>query len=394
MLPPRHLLALALALSVASGLPASPASEDNHGHQPPSKAAASPLLPWIGGGAIAGALTGLTALVHRWNSRAAASIIRPPPPVDQRPNDDVGRRGPASTPALLKDPYNPPDLVSSRIPGRGPHLPYHARPQPFIGDPVFWVADQNIAQIVSRILTYEGDRRTSIRRWVDCMDRVCGSDWATGDYVNERMSWAEAHFLKAKEDECIEAVNEEIKHEAAGKATYFARTSYNPALHNPHHLETPNTPRRDPRLPYEHRPADYQGDALSYISRENEREIMFKLKTYDGRPAGPDFVMANYLEERLDPAQMERARDREDSCVDMVNRQLEADAHGQQKQASLPVRTYPPLDAPRQNLQQRQHPNEFSIGPVVAAWAHRTAGFKLMREAPKTVPAWEVDLVH
>ncbi|KAI9824954.1 MAG: hypothetical protein M1826_007206 [Phylliscum demangeonii] len=261
------------------------------------------------------------------------------------------------------------------------------------------------------------------------MDDECGTDWKMGDYLKERLPWAEAHFFKAKEDECIKKVNEEIKSEAAGKPTYLARTD-TAARRNPYHLETPGTPRRDPRLPYEHRPADYHGDALSYISQENEQAIIFKLKTYDGQlvsswllftecmmtQIGPSFVIANYVGERLEPAQMGQARDQEDHCVSTVNHQIEDDARRHQKQASIPVRTYPPLN-PRPQTQaqeqaQEQHQNEFSTAPV-AAWAQHAARFvtteshrllrvgalarplrKVMREPPTRLPRWEADLVH
>ncbi|KAI9826704.1 MAG: hypothetical protein M1826_006586 [Phylliscum demangeonii] len=94
MLPPHRLIALALYFSVAYGRPASPSGENNGDDGPPSK-----------GG------------------------------------------------QLLKDPYNPHDLVSSGIPGRRPHLPYSARPSDFVGDEYEWVRTQNIEHIVSQILT-------------------------------------------------------------------------------------------------------------------------------------------------------------------------------------------------------------------------------------------------
>ncbi|KAI9827884.1 MAG: hypothetical protein M1826_006190 [Phylliscum demangeonii] len=278
------------------------------------------------------------------------------------------------------------------------------------------IRPRNSDHITSQILTYDGNERSAYRRWADCMDYDRGRSWRSEDYLNEGLSWQEAGLIKANEDECIKKVNEDIKREAAGKATFFARTD-KAALHNPFHLETPNTPRRPPRPQYEHRPADHRGDVHSYVFQENEKEIISKLKTYDGQPfsswlmftecmvtwGAPYFSMANYLEERLTPAQMEWARDQEDSCVGIVNDLVDGHARSQQKRASVPVRTYAPLN-PRS---QTQHRNAFSTDSV-AALAQHAARFvtteshrlhvgalarpllRLMRDAPKKVPAWEV----
>ncbi|KAI9811516.1 MAG: hypothetical protein M1826_003156 [Phylliscum demangeonii] len=229
------------------------------------------------------------------------------------------------------------------------------------------------------------------------------------------------HVFKAQEDKCIPQVNEEVKTEASqkGKPTYQAGT-YTAARYNPYGLETPNTPRRLPRPAYEHRPAGYAGDRLSYIADENTGEIVAKLKTYEGQSlsswllfvmcmktrAGPGFVISNYIKEQLTPAQMEGSRDDEDSCVSIVNDKLDDEARLKHAHASVPVRTYPPLN-PRRQTGRR---NEFSITAPVEALSHRAARFvtteshrlhlgalarplqQFMREAPKKM--WEIEVAH
>ncbi|KAI9833858.1 MAG: hypothetical protein M1826_006381 [Phylliscum demangeonii] len=280
---------------------------------------------------------------------------------------------------LLKDPYNPHGLVASDIPGRL-RLPFSARPKGFSNDPVAWTRFQNVEHISSRILTKR---------------------------------------------------NVEREASAKGKSAYRAGED-RAALHNPYNLEAVKTPGRDLRLPYEHQSPGFQGDEADYIFAVNTEEVEYKLKIFDGQrwppwglfiecmtaKDGPALDFSSYFSETLDPAAMQKMRDHESYCVDDVNRRVDADAHSQQKQAHLPVRTYDPID-PRhhpgkqqeqQQQQQQQQPrHEFSTVPL-ANWAHRADHFvttqgrrlhlgalplqKLVQEAHTKLPAWEAEYAH
>ncbi|KAI9833859.1 MAG: hypothetical protein M1826_006382 [Phylliscum demangeonii] len=375
MLPPRQLIALALCFAAALGRPASPSFESEHGD---------------------------------------------------------GRR----SLQLLKDPYNPRDLVSSDIPGRPPRLPLSERPKGFPKDGVAWSRFQNVEHIMSRILTYDDDEVPSASRWTGCMYGMV-SRQDLFDYLDERFSGAKVHAFVGKEEECIKKVNEDVKREASakGQSTYPAGQNYD-ALDNLFHLESPKTPGgRRPRLPYKHRPTGFRGDEARYIAGENKKAIIFKLSKFDGQRtsswllftqclaarAGSTSAITSYLEEKLDPAEMQKMRDHESDCVDHVNRRVDADARRQQKQAYLPVRTYAPIDPRRlpgkqqeqeqqqqQQEQQRQwQRHEISTAPF-ANWAHQAGRFvrtrirrfhlgalplqKLVQEAHTKVPAWEAEL--
>ncbi|KAI9823972.1 MAG: hypothetical protein M1826_007565 [Phylliscum demangeonii] len=229
------------------------------------------------------------------------------------------------------------------------------------------------------------------------------------------------HVFKAQEDKCIPQVNEEIKTEASleGKPTYQART-HTAARYNPYGLETPNTPRRLPRPAYENRRAGFAGDRLSYIADENKAEIVAKLMRYGGQTSsswflfvicmesriGSGFKISNYIKEQLTPAQMEEARNDEDSCVRIINAKLDHEARFRHTRAFVPVRTFPPLNPQRQTGQR----NGFSLTAPVEALSHRAARFvtteshrlhlgalarplqQFIREAPKKM--WEAELAH
>ncbi|KAI9817402.1 MAG: hypothetical protein M1826_001604 [Phylliscum demangeonii] len=344
------------------------------------------------------------------------------------PSDDDHR------PLLKKDPYNPRDLVSSDIPGRPPRLPLSARPSSVSNNPAAWTRIQNVKHIASRLLTYDGDEDLPIFRWTGCMNGLVNRQ-DLYDYLDERYSGAAVHAFAGKEEECIRKVNEDVEREARakGQSTYPAeKNSY--ALDNPFHLESPKTPGRDPRLPYEHRPTGFRGDQARYIAGENKKAIVFKLRKFNGqRPsswlqftqclatkAGSTSAVTRYLAEKLEPVEMLQMRDHESDCVDTVNRRLDDDAHRQQKHAYLPVRTYAPIDPSRhavkqpppqqqQQQQQQQQRHEFSMVPL-EKWAHQAAHFvatqgrrvhlgarplqKLVREVETKLAGWEAELAH
>ncbi|KAI9826942.1 MAG: hypothetical protein M1826_006518 [Phylliscum demangeonii] len=389
MLPPHRLIALALYFSVAYGRPASPSGENNPDDGPPIK-----------GG------------------------------------------------QLLKDPYNPHDLVSSEIPGRRPHLPYSARPSDFVGDQREWISAQNIEHIVSQILTYDGDPISAIDRWTRCMDdHPSVVPMPVSYYLLEAVLWPFMEQHVAAEKECIKKVNQKIQTEATAKekSTYFAGQD-TAALHNPYHLESAKTPFRPPRLPHDRLPAGDQRDLRTYNADENKKEIISHLKQYDGQRRSswdmfiacmksetklPDFlipvkrlVVTRYLTEQLDMFEMLHMRGLEGTCKFRINLQIEEEAARRKKEAYLPVRTYAPLLPPPQQAKQAQQAqqehtprNEFSSASIATTWAHRAGHFlktqshrlelgarplqKLVRGAhmmkmptAPEVPAWEFDLAH
>ncbi|KAI9826702.1 MAG: hypothetical protein M1826_006584 [Phylliscum demangeonii] len=295
------------------------------------------------------------------------------PPDENKPGDGQASKGRQ----LLKDPYNPHDLVSSEIRGRRPHLPYSARPSNFVGDAFAWVQSQNMEHTVSRILTYDGDPRTVFYRWLDCMRierEKSGPGWSVWDYLAEVYTWEKLSRIGAMDDHCITTVNEEIQTEAAakGKATYWAGRD-TAAQYNPHLLESPRSPMRPPRLPHELLPAGDKRDRLSYIADENKKDILSKLKQYEGqhptswerfmdcvkKKADPyQMVVASYLTERLKPEHMLRTHYHEFACITTVNNQIDDEAGRQGKEAFLPVRTYAPL--PQQARRRRPKGSRWS----------------------------------
>ncbi|KAI9826701.1 MAG: hypothetical protein M1826_006583 [Phylliscum demangeonii] len=331
----------------------------------------------------------------------SAAYGRPASPSDENKPGD----GQASKDGqLLNDPYNPHGLVSSGIPGRRPYLPM---PGTFLRTPAEWRRIQNTKYLVSQILTYDG---------------------------NPISAFQQMPPFVAAEKHCIGKVNNEIQTEATAKekSTYFAGQD-TAALHNPYHLESPNTPNRPPRLPHDQRPAGDQRDLHTYIADENKKEIISKLQQYDGqRPTSWERFIAcmesklyqmvtldSYLTEQLHPAQMlEMSRD-ESGCIKFVNSQIDREAFYQDKQAFLPVRTYAPLPPPQhaKQAQQAHTPrNEFSPASIATTWAHRAGHFlttqshrlelgarplqKLVRETHMKMPtapelrAREVDHAH
>ncbi|KAI9826716.1 MAG: hypothetical protein M1826_006598 [Phylliscum demangeonii] len=374
MLPPLRLIALALYFSAAYGRPARPSGENNHG--------------------------------------------------DGQPSNDG---------QLLKDPYNPHGLVSSGIPGRRPRLPYSARPSDFVGDEREWFRTQNIEHIVSQIPTYDGNPISAIDRWSRCMERqTSGRDWDLASYLKELVTWSKMAPFVAAEKQCITKVNQDIQTEAAAKenSTYWAVQDTATQL-NPHLLESPNTPYRPPRLPHEQLPAGDQRDLRSYIADENKKDIISKLKQYDGqRPTSWERFIAcmqskadltsifdSYLTEQLSPEHMLQMRYHEFSCITAVNSQIDDEAGHRSKEVYLPVRTYAPLVLPpRLPLSQPQQPqqehtprNKFSPASI-ATWAHRAGHFlttqshrlglgarplqELVQEGHPKLPAWEVNFAH
>ncbi|KAI9826705.1 MAG: hypothetical protein M1826_006587 [Phylliscum demangeonii] len=374
MLPPHRLVALALYFSAAYGRPASPSDENKHGD----------------GQALKGG-------------------------------------------QLLKDPYNPHDLVSSRIPGRRPYLPM---PSTFLHTPAKWRRIQNTEYIVSQILTYDGDMKPVFHRWFDCMrleHEKSGPGWDVWDYIFEESSWEKMFRGAAMDDHCIKTVNKEIQTEAAakGKATYWAGRDTT-AQYNPYSLESPNSPSRPPRLPHEQLPTGDNRDRLSYIADENKKDILSKLKQYDGQhPTSWEMFMdcvkkeggrygltlSSYLTEQLSPAGTVLMHRAEEECVIAVNRQIDDEARRANKEAYLPVRTYAPLPQSQQAQQENAPRNEFSPASIASTWAHRAGHFlttqshrlelgarplqKLVRGAhimkmptAPEVRAWEVDLAH
>ncbi|KAI9826703.1 MAG: hypothetical protein M1826_006585 [Phylliscum demangeonii] len=230
----------------------------------------------------------------------------------------------------------------------------------------------------------------------------------------------------AAEKRCIAKVNQEIQTEATAKekSTYFAGQD-TAARHNHYLLEPPNTPYRPPRLPHDQLPAGDQRDLHTYIADENKKEIISKLKKYDGqRPTSwerfiacmkskPDSIVTldGYLTEQLNPDHMLRMRYHEFACIDTVNIQIEDEAGRQGNQAFLPVRTYAPLPQPQQAQQKRAPRNEFSpasittwAGHFLTTQSHRLGlGArplqKLVREAhtmkmPTEVRALEGEFAH
>ncbi|KAI9824543.1 MAG: hypothetical protein M1826_007333 [Phylliscum demangeonii] len=240
----------------------------------------------------------------------------------------------------------------------------------------------------------------------------------------------------ATEYQCIRTVNEEIRTEAAakGKSTYWAVKDTAAQL-NPHFLESPKTPERPPRLPHDRLPAGDKRDLHSYIADENQKDIISKLKQYDGQgatswerftecmksKADRTMTLARYLTEQLNPTQMLQMRYHEFSCTTAVNRQIDDEAGRRGKEAYLPVRTYAPLvprpvyplQQPHQAQQERAPRSEFSAASI-ASWGRRAGHFlttqshrlglgarplqRMVQEAhmkvPTKVPAWEIDLVH
>ncbi|KAI9832599.1 MAG: hypothetical protein M1826_001549 [Phylliscum demangeonii] len=422
---------MAASVRAASG-EKSAGSDDPSSKMPPGSS--SPPAP-LGKIAAITSLTGVSALISGWMSRGGRSSpylprdggrFNPRPAVPLAPNG-VGVDNPAP---VSKNPYNPHDLVASRTPGRGPQLPYSAAPaelREVLGDSVAWTKAQNVAHIISRMRTYDG-APPAITRWRECMNRETPGVWDVEKYLKEVYSWTQMHSLKITEDDCVQRTNREIEQEAraAQKSTEAAGADI-AAQHNPYGLVTGKTPRRAPRLPFEQRPASFQGDERRYIRHENEEEIVAKLLTYDGlRPTAswarfdacmrtddPFFHVAFYTQEQLQPHEMERARDFEDYCVETVNRKIQDEAGRRQKTAYFRRRAYPPprhrpSQGQRQRQSQSQPRNDFS---AVAAWAHRVGRYvtteshrlhlsalplqRLMRQSPRVrVPAWEAELAH
>ncbi|KAI9808373.1 MAG: hypothetical protein M1826_004188 [Phylliscum demangeonii] len=439
MRPPPHLGLLALyiitaAYAVPTASPSDARNDDagSEGGQlsnPPGFSLSTPIAGVAAGvSAAAAAVAAAVLAAVGWRSRASSPSRRSGAPA-----------------VLLKDPYNPHDLVASRVPGRRPHLPYSAAPSSFKGDPSAWTVSQNVEQIVSQLRTYRGHGVSSIARWASCMRDEVSEQFHVGDYLKESYLWAKMHRVKASEDVCIQKVNAEVEAEAqAGQQSTYAAGIDSAALHNPFHLEMANTPRRLLRLPFEHRPADDdEMDRLRYISRQNQKEIVAQLKRYDGQPllswqlfagcmrteTGTTFSLMAYLAEQLDPASTEKARHHEDECILAVNRRIEDSARAANKHAYVPVRTYPPLNPrqpPAQTPQQQQR-NEFAItaAPIMGSAPHAGRSLattqshhgllvrllraarrpsrllrlpkEMMREAPrpgKVPPAWEVEGAH